>query len=73
MPKLNHLEELFIDGRLIDEALKYAGQRAIWEAKQLGFPITVSENGKVVTIPPEEIVIEKPVANFPIPPKGSRK
>ena len=32
MPKLNRLEELFIEGHQIDEALKYAAHRAIWEA-----------------------------------------
>ncbi len=72
MPKLNRLEELFIEGRQIDEALKYAAHRAIWEAKQLGYPISVWRDGKLVTIPPEEIQMEKPVANFPIPPKGSK-
>ena len=73
MQPLNSLEKLFIDGRLIDEALKYAAQRAVWEAKQLGYSISTWRDGKVVVIPPEEIVVEKPIPNFPIPPKGTSK
>ena len=56
----------------MNEALKYAAQRAIWESKQLGFPITVWRDGKMVTLSPEEIVVEKPIPNFPYPAKGTK-
>jgi len=40
-------------------ALKEAVAEAIAEHKRMGHPIVVWRNGKVVTIPPEEIEVSK--------------
>ncbi len=72
MQTTDRIEELFIDGRLLDEGVRFAAQQAVWEAKQLGFPISVWRDGRVVIIQPEDIQVEKPVANFPIPAKRAK-
>lgn len=50
------------NGRDIDFAMEAAMQRGVRKAlrihKALGNPIAVWENGKVVWIPPEKIVVE---------------
>jgi hypothetical protein len=37
-----------------------AVQRAVWEHKQLGYPIFAMKDGKMQWIPPHEIEVEKP-------------
>lgn len=56
------IAELFAEGAEIDKALALAVQDALWRHKQLGQPIVVWRDGKVVWIPPEEIPVEKPSA-----------
>ena len=50
--------DLPLQGKIVEEA----GRKAVRDAKilhkRLGFPIVVWKDGKVVEIPPEEIVIE---------------
>ncbi len=53
------IDEIFADGTLIDQALKKAGQQAILRHKQAGNPIATWRDGKVVWIPPEEIVVDE--------------
>jgi hypothetical protein len=40
--------------------MQRAVRRAVWEHKQLGYPICTWRDGRVVWIPPEEIDVEKP-------------
>src|SRR5262245_7940953 len=44
----------------IDEALARAVQLALWRHKQMGVPIVVWRDGKIVEIPPEEIPVHGP-------------
>ena len=48
---------LFADGRKIDAALAKAIRQAVLEHKRAGNPIAVWQDGRVVWIPAEEIVI----------------
>jgi hypothetical protein len=47
----NHAEE-------IEEIFRQAVRQALWKHKQLGQSIAASRNGKVVIIPPEEILVD---------------
>ena len=49
-----------IDWSAVDEAMRRAVRRAIWEHKQLGYPIYAMKDSKMQWIPPEEIDVEKP-------------
>lgn len=51
----NRIAEIFRAGTPILEAVRRAVQIAIWKHKQLGQPIVIWRDGKVVWIPPEEI------------------
>lgn len=48
-------------GKDVESLLEEAVNRAIWTHKQLGYPIVIWRDGKIVTIPPEEINIEYPI------------
>jgi hypothetical protein len=54
------ITQLFAEGTEIDEALSRAVQDALWRHKQLGNPVAVWRDGKVVWVPPEEISVDKP-------------
>jgi len=54
------ITEMFIEGTKIDEALARAVQLALWRHKQMGVPIVVWRDGKIVEIPPEEIPVHGP-------------
>ena len=59
-PKHKTIDEIFVDGTLIDLALKQAVQEALWRHKQAGNPVVAWRDGKIVWIRPEEIpVLEK--------------
>lgn len=49
------IDELFDDGRLIDEALRLAAQDARRLHKRLGNPMATWRDGRVVWIAPEDI------------------
>lgn len=51
---------LFADGREIDAALAKAVRAALLEHKRAGNPIAAWQDGRVVWIPPEEIVVDEP-------------
>ncbi|MBE7463333.1 MAG: hypothetical protein HS116_07500 [Planctomycetes bacterium] len=51
------IRQLFEEGAAIDAALKRAARQVLLEHKLLGQPICVWEDGKVVWIPAEEIVV----------------
>ncbi len=52
------IDELFEDGRLIDEALRLAARDARRLHKALGSPMATWLDGRVVWIPPEEIDVD---------------
>jgi hypothetical protein len=50
---------LFADGREIDAAIAKAVREAVLQHKRAGNPIAVWQDGRVVWIPPEEIVVDE--------------
>jgi len=54
------ISELFAEGTPIDDALRAAARDARALHKRMGQPIVVWQNGRVVEIPPEEIVVDVP-------------
>jgi hypothetical protein len=52
--------EPFVDPEALAAAMRREVQRVIWEHKQLGYPIVVWRDGKVVWLQPHEIEVEKP-------------
>ena len=52
------LDELFEDGRAIDEALKEAARDARRLHKALGNPMATWEDGQVVWVRPEDIKVD---------------
>ena len=52
------IDELFEDGRAIDEALREAAQDARRLHKALGNPMATWQNGRVVWVQPEDIDID---------------
>lgn len=56
----NRFDLAQIDWNKFDDELRRAVQRAVWEHKQLGYPIYAMKDGKMQWIPPEEIEVEKP-------------
>jgi hypothetical protein len=56
----NKIDPTTIDWDAVDEAMRRAVRRAVWEHKQLGYPIYALKDGRMQWIPPNEIDIEKP-------------
>lgn len=54
-----NLAALFEDDAL-DDAIRQAGRDARLRHKQMGVPLVIWRDGKVVEIPPEEIVVDPP-------------
>jgi hypothetical protein len=52
------IDELFEDGRLIDEALRLAARDARRVHKALGIPMATWRDGQVVWVQPEEITVD---------------
>jgi hypothetical protein len=52
------IDELFEDGRAIDEALREAARDARRLRKALGNPMATWQNGRVVWVQPEDIDID---------------
>lgn len=52
------IDELFEDGRLIDEALLRAAADARRLHKRLGHPMAVWREGKLVWVAPEDIEVD---------------
>jgi hypothetical protein len=57
---LPSIDELFEDGRLIDEALRLAAADARRLHKRLGRPMATWRDGQVVWIAPEDIEVDDP-------------
>jgi hypothetical protein len=51
------IEALFSEGKVLERAAQRAVREALRRHKLLGESIVVWENGRIVEIPPEEIVI----------------
>jgi hypothetical protein len=56
----NEIDPATIDWAVVEEQMRRAVQRAVWEHKMLGYPIYAMKDGKMQWIPPEEIDVEKP-------------
>jgi hypothetical protein len=58
--KLELTSDLFLrHADAIEKALQEAVRAAILDHKRAGNPIAVSENGRVVIIPPEDIIVDE--------------
>ena len=53
-------EELFEDDAVVEEAMEQAVRDAILFHKRMGNPIVVSDNGKIIWIPAEQIEVDPP-------------
>ena len=49
----------------VEAALRRAVRRAVWEHKQLGYPVCTWRDGRVVWIAPEDIAVERPDDDAP--------
>jgi hypothetical protein len=54
------IDRICREGTLIDEAVEMAARDARLLHKRMGVPLVVWQDGKVVEIPPEEIVVDLP-------------
>jgi hypothetical protein len=54
------VEGICREGTQIDQAIERGAREARLKHKQLGVPLVVWQDGKVVEIPPEEIVVDPP-------------
>jgi hypothetical protein len=54
------IEPRFLDHQGIMDAVRRAVRRAVWEHKQLGYPIFAMKDGAMQWIPPDDIEVEKP-------------
>lgn len=66
------MEELFLDGRRMDEAMRRAVREALRRHRQAGVAIAVWRAGKVVRIAPDQIKIGRAGATKPIRSRSSR-
>lgn len=53
--KLRRIEDAFLKGAPIDEALRRAAQKAILQHKQAGLPLVIWRDGKAVAVSAEEL------------------
>jgi hypothetical protein len=66
MIQRNQVDPAVLDWDAVDEGMRRAVRRAVWEHKQLGYPIYAMKDGRMQWIPPEEIEVEKPVDDDPV-------
>ena len=59
---VTQVDARWTDRKSMEDCAAKAVQRAMKLHKAMGVPIVVERDGKMVTIPPEEIVIEDEVA-----------
>ena len=56
-------DEIGAWGRAVQESARLAAREAVLLHKKMGVPIVVMRDGKMVIVPPEEIVVDdEPVA-----------
>ncbi|HEX4955185.1 MAG TPA: hypothetical protein VF017_17480 [Thermoanaerobaculia bacterium] len=51
------IKEIFLEGTLIDEALRKATRQAVLEHKREGLPMAVLKDGKEVWVPAQELEV----------------
>jgi hypothetical protein len=54
------IDKICREGTLIDQAVANAARDARLLHKRMGVPLVVWQDGKIVEIPPEEIVVDLP-------------
>jgi hypothetical protein len=57
MTEARDIGTLFKDGAVIDAALASAAEAAVREARMLGRPLVVWQDGRVVELPPDQVPI----------------
>ena len=69
MTEPRDIRRLFEDGTAIDTALAAAARAAVREARLLGRPLVVWQDGRVVELQPDELPLERaaPSAHTPVP------
>ena len=67
VPEPRDISALFEDGDVIDAALALAAEAARREARLLGRPLIVWQDGQVVEIPPDQIPVSSPPGTAHIP------
>ena len=60
MTRKDRIDPFTLDWELVDEGMRKAVQRSVWEHKQLGYPIYALKDGRMQWISPEEIDVQKP-------------
>jgi hypothetical protein len=63
------ITEIFDEGTSIDRALLEAARDARRFHKSMGSPMATWQDGKVVWIQPEDIVVDEPAADDAVPPE----
>ncbi len=54
-----NIDDIFSNGKEIDEALQKAVREALLQHKKAGNPVVSWEEGKIVWIQPEDIIVEE--------------
>lgn len=57
---VHDIDAVFLRAQPIAAAIAQSARRALDEHKRLGYPIAESREGRVVWVPPEEIVLDDP-------------
>jgi hypothetical protein len=58
VPEPGNISALFEDGAAIDAALAQAAEAARREARLLGRPLIVWQDGQVVEVPPDQLPVD---------------
>lgn len=53
------IDQIFVEGKEIDNALQKAVQQALLEHKKAGNPVASWHDGKIVWIQPEDILVKE--------------
>jgi hypothetical protein len=64
---------MFTAGKPIDDALARAARDAYLRHKRAGVPIVVWEGGRIVRVPPDEIVVPPEVPSQPVKQAAPRR
>lgn len=62
---MDRIDELFADGQEIDRALQRAFRQAVLRHRQAGLPLVAWRDGRIVRIPPEEILVPNDLGEEP--------
>jgi hypothetical protein len=56
----SEIEAMLQDSDLVRKAMERGIRRAVWEHKQLGNPVCVMRDGKIIWLQPHEIDVDPP-------------